>query len=98
MLLTSVALADWKSGVEKASIFPLAAHPHPPYKHRQQPFFERFGGFPMRPSRRGPGELRPVTLERGVVEFVEGSGLVRFGGTHGLVAATLEGRPPPRPQ
>src|SRR4051794_16266991 len=95
MLLTSVALADWKSGVKKASIFPLAAHPHPPYKHRQQPFSESFGGFPMRPSRRAPDELRPVTLERGVVKYAEGSCLVKFGDTHELVTATLEDRLPP---
>jgi ribonuclease PH len=95
MLLTSVALADWKSGVKKASIFPLAAHPHPPYKHRQQHFFESFGGFPMRPSRRAPDELRPVTLERGVVKYAEGSCLVKFGDTHVLVTATLEDRLPP---
>src|SRR4051812_2039078 len=95
MLLTSVALADWKSGVKKASIFPLAAHPHPPYKHRQQPFSESFGGFPMRPSRRAPDELRPVTLERGVVKYAEGSCLVKFGDTHVLVTATLEDRLPP---
>jgi ribonuclease PH len=95
MLLTSVALADWKSGVKKASIFPLAAHPHPTYKHREQPFSESFGGFPMRPSRRAPDELRPVTLERGVVKYAEGSCLVKFGDTHVLVTATLEDRLPP---
>jgi ribonuclease PH len=95
MLLTSVALADRESGVKKASIFPLAAHPHPPYKHRQQPFSESFGGFPMRPSRRAPDELRPVTLERGVVKYAEGSCLVKFGDTHVLVTATLEDRLPP---
>src|SRR3954452_18041047 len=78
-----------------ASIFPLAAHPHPPYKHRQQPFSESFGGFPMRPSRRAPDELRPVTLERGVVKYAEGSCLVKFGDTHVLVTATLEDRLPP---
>src|SRR3954465_6851416 len=95
MLLTSVALADWKSGVKKASIFPLAAPPPPPYKHRQQPFSETFGGFPMRPSRRAPDELRPVTLERGVVKYAEGSCFVKFGDTHVLVTATLEDRLPP---
>lgn len=94
MLLTSVALADWKSGVKKASIFPLPPT-LTPYKHRQQPFSESFGGFPMRPSRRAPDELRPVTLERGVVKYAEGSCLVKFGDTHVLVTATLEDRLPP---
>ncbi|PIT00013.1 ribonuclease PH [Bradyrhizobium nitroreducens] len=49
----------------------------------------------MRPSRRAPDELRPVTLERGVVKYAEGSCLVKFGDTHVLVAATLEDRLPP---
>jgi ribonuclease PH len=49
----------------------------------------------MRPSRRQPDELRPVSLERGVVKFAEGSCFVRFGDTHVLVTATLEDRLPP---
>ncbi|MHC2583590.1 ribonuclease PH [Bradyrhizobium diazoefficiens] len=49
----------------------------------------------MRPSRRAPDELRPVTLERGVVKHAEGSCLVKFGDTHVLVTATLEDRLPP---
>ena len=53
------------------------------------------GGFPMRPSRRAPDELRAVSLERGVVKYAEGSCLVKFGDTHVLVTATLEERLPP---
>jgi ribonuclease PH len=49
----------------------------------------------MRPSRRQPDELRPVSLERGVVKFAEGSCFVKFGDTHVLVTATLEERLPP---
>ncbi|MGD9847090.1 MAG: ribonuclease PH [Variibacter sp.] len=49
----------------------------------------------MRPSRRQPDELRPVTLDRGVVKYAEGSCLVKFGDTHVLVTATLEERLPP---
>jgi ribonuclease PH len=49
----------------------------------------------MRPSRREPEELRPVTLERGVVKYAEGSCFVKFGDTHVLVTATLEDRMPP---
>ncbi|MET4801948.1 ribonuclease PH [Bradyrhizobium sp. LB11.1] len=49
----------------------------------------------MRPSHRAPDELRPVTLERGVVKYAEGSCLVKFGDTHVLVTATLEDRLPP---
>src|ERR1700729_1037670 len=49
----------------------------------------------MRPSRRQPDELRPVSLERGVGKFAEGSCFVKFGETHVLVTATLEDRLPP---
>ncbi len=49
----------------------------------------------MRPSRRQPDELRPISLERGVVKFAEGSCFVKFGETHVLVTATLEDRLPP---
>ncbi|MEA2936238.1 MAG: ribonuclease [Variibacter sp.] len=49
----------------------------------------------MRPSRRQPDELRPVSLERGVVKYAEGSCFVKFGDTHVLVTATLEERLPP---
>ncbi len=48
----------------------------------------------MRPSRRQPDELRPVTLDRGVVKYAEGSCFVKFGDTHVLVTATLEERLP----
>ena len=49
----------------------------------------------MRPSRRQPDDLRPVTLERAVVKYAEGSCFVKFGDTHVLVTATLEERLPP---
>src|ERR1700692_5156866 len=49
----------------------------------------------MRPSRRQPDELRPVSLERGVVKFAEGSCFVKLGETHVLVTAPLEDRLPP---
>ena len=49
----------------------------------------------MRPSKRAPDELRPVTLERGVARYAEGSCLVSFGETRVLCAASLEERGPP---
>src|SRR6201984_3269182 len=49
----------------------------------------------MRPSRRQSDELRPVSLERGVVKYAEGSCFVKFGDTHVLVTATVEDRLPP---
>ena len=49
----------------------------------------------MRPSNRAPGELRPVSLERKVARYAEGSCLVKFGGTHVLCTASLEDKPPP---
>ncbi|RIX99095.1 ribonuclease PH [Aureimonas flava] len=48
----------------------------------------------MRPSKRQPDELRPVSLERGVSRHAEGSCLVKFGDTHVLCAASLEERVP----
>src|SRR6201999_1988701 len=50
----------------------------------------------MRPSRRQPDELRPVSLERAVVKYAEGSCFVKFGDTHVLCTATLEDRLAPR--
>src|SRR3974390_1867560 len=49
----------------------------------------------MRPSRRQVDELRPVSLERSVVTYAEGSCFVKFGDTQVLVTATLEERLPP---
>jgi ribonuclease PH len=49
----------------------------------------------MRPSKRGPDEMRPVSFERGLARYAEGSCLVKFGDTHVLVTATLEERLPP---
>ncbi len=49
----------------------------------------------MRPSNRAADALRPVTIERGVARYAEGSCLVKFGHTHVLCAASLEDKPPP---
>ncbi len=49
----------------------------------------------MRPSKRLPTQMRPVTLERGVVRYAEGSCLVTFGDTRVLCAATIEEKGPP---
>jgi len=49
----------------------------------------------MRPSKRAAGELRPVSLERNVARYAEGSCLVKFGQTHVLCTASLEDKPPP---
>jgi ribonuclease PH len=48
----------------------------------------------MRPSKRAPDQMRPVTLERGVVRYAEGSCMVTFGETKVLCAASLEERGP----
>jgi len=48
----------------------------------------------MRPSKRAADELRPVSLERGVARYAEGSCLVKFGDTHVLCTASLEDKPP----
>ncbi|MFA9387356.1 MAG: ribonuclease PH, partial [Methyloceanibacter sp.] len=49
----------------------------------------------MRPSKRAPDALRPVTLERAVSRQAEGSCLVRFGETHVLCTATVSEKVPP---
>ena len=49
----------------------------------------------MRPSKRTPDALRPVSLERGVSRYAEGSCLVRFGDTHVLCTATAGESVPP---
>ncbi len=49
----------------------------------------------MRPSNRAPNALRPISLERKVARYAEGSCLVKFGGTHVLCTASLEDKPPP---
>lgn len=49
----------------------------------------------MRPSKRLATQMRPVTMERGVVRYAEGSCLVTFGDTRVLCAATVEEKGPP---
>ena len=49
----------------------------------------------MRPSKRAPEQLRPVTIERGVSKHAEGSCLIRAGDTHVLCTASVEDRVPP---
>src|ERR1700742_2854827 len=49
----------------------------------------------MRPSKRQADELRPVSMERNVARYAEGSCLVKFGDTHVLCTASLEEKPPP---
>ena len=49
----------------------------------------------MRLSKRSPDELRPVSMERQVARYAEGSCLVKFGDTHVLCTASLEEKPPP---
>ncbi len=49
----------------------------------------------MRPSNRAPDALRPISIERNVARYAEGSCLVKFGSTHVLCTASLEDKPPP---
>jgi ribonuclease PH len=49
----------------------------------------------LRPSKRKPDELRPVSIDRAVSMHAEGSCLIKFGNTHVLCTATLEDRLPP---
>jgi ribonuclease PH len=92
---TDSGLQKGRHGGHKATAKGLAAAASPSYKHREPQLIEFSKGFPMRPSRRAPDELRAVSLERGVVKYAEGSCMVKFGDTHVLVTATLEDRLPP---
>ena len=49
----------------------------------------------MRPSGRNLNELRPVSIETGVMKHAEGSCLIKMGGTHVLCSASVEDRTPP---
>ena len=49
----------------------------------------------VRADGRGPGDLRPVRLELGVLKWAEGSCRIRVGDTEVLCAATIEDRIPP---
>ena len=49
----------------------------------------------MRPSGRKLNEMRPVSIEIGVMKHAEGSCLIKVGDTHVLCTATLEDKAPP---
>lgn len=49
----------------------------------------------MRPSARKLSEMRPVSIEVGVMKHAEGSCLIRMGETHVLCSATIEDKAPP---
>jgi len=49
----------------------------------------------MRASNRRPDQLRPVSIERGVNKYAEGSALIRCGDTHVLCTASVEEKVPP---
>ena len=44
---------------------------------------------------RSPSELRPITFERAVAPYAEGSCLIKVGETHVLCSATIEDKAPP---
>lgn len=49
----------------------------------------------MRPSKRAPGELRPIEIVRSYTKHAEGSVLVKFGDTHVLCTASVDEKVPP---
>jgi ribonuclease PH len=48
----------------------------------------------LRSDRRGPDELRPVTIEPGFLKYPEGSALISIGNTRLICAASVEERVP----
>lgn len=49
----------------------------------------------MRPSGRNLVEMRPVSIETGVMQHAEGSCLIKIGNTHVLCTASLDEKAPP---
>lgn len=49
----------------------------------------------MRPSKRQPDELRPITIERNVNKYAEGSALIQCGDTRVLCTASVDEKLPP---
>ncbi|MFD1795127.1 ribonuclease PH [Paracoccus aurantiacus] len=49
----------------------------------------------MRPSGRNLSEMRPISIETGVMRHAEGSCLIKVGGTHVLCSASVEEKAPP---
>ncbi|MCF0247880.1 MAG: ribonuclease PH, partial [Synergistes sp.] len=49
----------------------------------------------LRIDGRGAGSLRPVTIERGVNRYAEGSALIKWGNTHVLCTASVGDKVPP---
>ena len=49
----------------------------------------------MRPSGRNLNDMRPVSIEIGVMKHAEGSCLIKMGETHVLCSATIEDKAPP---
>jgi ribonuclease PH len=49
----------------------------------------------MRPSGRQVSEIRPISIEPGVMRHAEGSCLIKMGDTHVLCSASIEPRVPP---
>ncbi len=49
----------------------------------------------MRPSGRKLDQMRPISIETGVMRHAEGSCLIKMGDTHVLCSATIEDKAPP---
>jgi ribonuclease PH len=49
----------------------------------------------VRSDGRGPGDLRPLTIQPGYLHFADGSVLISLGNTRVICAATVEDRVPP---
>ena len=49
----------------------------------------------MRPSGRNLSDMRPISIETGVMRHAEGSCLIKVGGTHVICSASIEEKAPP---
>jgi ribonuclease PH len=66
-----------------------------PRRHNNEITFGGIVGGETRPDGRRIDELRPVSIESGVIKPAEGSALIKIGDTHVICTASVEERVPP---
>src|SRR6476469_5942687 len=73
----------------------LAPESAPEAKHSQLPFIDQRFDSSMRPSRRGPAQLRPIEITRHYTKYAEGAVLIACGDTRILCTASVDESVPP---
>jgi ribonuclease PH len=73
----------------------IAPEPEPEAKHSQLPFIDQRFDSSMRPSLRGPAQLRPIEITRHYTKYAEGAVLIACGDTRILCTASVDESVPP---